>query len=764
MRSYHQILWVISVISSAQSVGPLTTSTTTQQPFVVPEVQTIGQPEIEQRQPEIQRSQVDRLWEEIGGVKAMMSNIAGQLDKFNSLYLGKLEHRMLTTSTLLASIDSNIHGLQERSHVWDTFQLHVAAWNEQIKSLDSKVDHLSRGQEKMIVLDTKVSQLMNLEYKLERVAANLQETSRRIHQLEAPKDPLMGEFAVRGVLSTLKNVERKVDRVQTGIQGIGTTLKQKKKRNETEEASGKLVIRCNTPPAVEEALQDVQAKVDLVYDKLLSETDSNELNDQPESSDLPQAEAKLLNRLWKRLMVPQRKMIKSLDAIEDLLRGSNATGVSCHGDLDENLNRDIEELSSCCRASSHRVSSFVENAETLMKRVEGVVNHVNSQSSIGLEALERGFSKQRNHMEDVFGKISETCSRTKGESPSSKQFPVLVYDGSGDATDDTGSGDDEDTPQGEGSADGEVTVIPLETGAEGWTPNKGEDATSTPGYPVPQTWSPVAAVPNTTTLPPPVTTASVETLSTTEVPGDQLLYADAKKCESLVNTGRNSGVYMLGQNRDLNDAGRDFYTRNCDLETAGGGWTVIQQRGGGWGGVENFTRNWEDYSLGFGSLWGEFWLGNEYIHRLTYEADVVLRVELEDWKAVTAWAEYSTFRVDAEVDNYRIWIGDYEGNATDAFSAHDGTPFSTIDRDNDSAPPCCPCAPAYGGGWWFYSCFEANLNGDYYPENSKHDPFRGVIWEHWHGDYSLKTTRMMVRPRNLGDIPLDPPDQVYPDP
>lgn len=106
---------------------------------------------------------------------------------------------MLTTSTQLASIESNIHGLQERSHVWDTFQLHVAAWNEQIKSLDSKVDHLSRGEEKIVVLDTKVSQLMNLEYKLERVAAKLEETFHRINQLESPKDPLMGEFATRYV-------------------------------------------------------------------------------------------------------------------------------------------------------------------------------------------------------------------------------------------------------------------------------------------------------------------------------------------------------------------------------------------------------------------------------------------------------------------------------------------------------------------------------------------------------------------------------------
>ena len=60
------------------------------------------------------------------------------------------------------------------------------------------------------------------------------------------------------------------------------------------------------------------------------------------------------------------------------------------------------------------------------------------------------------------------------------------------------------------------------------------------------------------------------------------------------------------------------------------------------------------------------------------------------------------FRIDNEDDAYRIWIGGYSGNASDSLSAHNGYKFSTVDRNNDLAPKCCPCAPAYGGGWWFY--------------------------------------------------------------
>lgn len=42
------------------------------------ETQSTGQPEISQRRPDLQGSQVDRLWEEIGGVKTLMASIAGE--------------------------------------------------------------------------------------------------------------------------------------------------------------------------------------------------------------------------------------------------------------------------------------------------------------------------------------------------------------------------------------------------------------------------------------------------------------------------------------------------------------------------------------------------------------------------------------------------------------------------------------------------------------------------------------------------------------
>lgn len=61
------------------------------------------------------------------------------------------------------------------------------------------------------------------------------------------------------------------------------------------------------------------------------------------------------------------------------------------------------------------------------------------------------------------------------------------------------------------------------------------------------------------------------------------------------------------------------------METSGGGWTIIQRRKSG---LVSFYQDWRQYKQGFGSIRGDFWLGNEHIHRLTRQP-TRLRVELE---------------------------------------------------------------------------------------------------------------------------------------
>ncbi|CAL4063040.1 unnamed protein product [Meganyctiphanes norvegica] len=82
----------------------------------------------------------------------------------------------------------------------------------------------------------------------------------------------------------------------------------------------------------------------------------------------------------------------------------------------------------------------------------------------------------------------------------------------------------------------------------------------------------------------------------------------------------------------------------CEMSGSGPGWTVIQRRGSQTDKtphpVVDFFRDWAEYKWGFGSLDGEYWLGNEYLHQLTQSGDYELRVDLQDWANETRFATY----------------------------------------------------------------------------------------------------------------------------
>ena len=79
-------------------------------------------------------------------------------------------------------------------------------------------------------------------------------------------------------------------------------------------------------------------------------------------------------------------------------------------------------------------------------------------------------------------------------------------------------------------------------------------------------------------------------------------------------------------------------------------------------GSVDFYLFWSDYKHGFGDLCGEFWLGNDKIHRLTSDGNKRLRVDLEDFEGNTAYAEYDMFGVLSENDKYKLKLGSYSGD------------------------------------------------------------------------------------------------------
>ena len=214
-----------------------------------------------------------------------------------------------------------------------------------------------------------------------------------------------------------------------------------------------------------------------------------------------------------------------------------------------------------------------------------------------------------------------------------------------------------------------------------------------------------------------------------------------------MNGVKGSGVYAvkLPGNRILN-----VY---CDLETSGGGWTVIQRREDG---STNFTRGWNKYAGGFGNVNGEYWLGNEVIHQLTYETNYSLRIDMWDWEGRQAFSQWKNFRVAPETDFYRLLVSDFEGGTGgDSLTYQNGMQFSTFDRDNDVW--FAHCAQKDLAGWWYKDCGYSVLNGMYVEGGpipiSADGLVRGVIWYHWNRRfaYSLKRVEMKIKQRKAID-------------
>ena len=193
----------------------------------------------------------------------------------------------------------------------------------------------------------------------------------------------------------------------------------------------------------------------------------------------------------------------------------------------------------------------------------------------------------------------------------------------------------------------------------------------------------------------------------------------------------------------------------CDMETDGGGWTVLLKRQDG---SVDFYRNWTDYKRGFGNLEGEHWLGLDNIHLLTNLSGVTaqLRVDLADWEGNTSFAKYDQFSVGDEASDYTLSVSGYQNASTagNSLTSRDsGQRFSTPDRDNDMATTFGDgdCAVYFHGPWWHRDCYTSLLTGKYFTNGGPRDTVpRGIIWYTWNGwYYSLRVAEMKIRPGGM---------------
>ncbi|GFS78610.1 techylectin-5A [Nephila pilipes] len=235
-------------------------------------------------------------------------------------------------------------------------------------------------------------------------------------------------------------------------------------------------------------------------------------------------------------------------------------------------------------------------------------------------------------------------------------------------------------------------------------------------------------------------------------------------CEELLCNGHNkSGRYTIWpRSRVTGEKSLEVY---CDMDTDGGGWTVIQRRGNFNRSKDYFYKDWKHYRAGFGDIEKDFWLGNDNIFALTNQRLNSIRFDLQAMEGEKRYALYDEFWIEDENRKYTLHINDYSGDAGDSMiSRSNNMKFTTKDQKNDNFKD--NCAIAFKGAWWYNECHDANLNG--INHRGGHETFAdGVNWRSWKGYHeSLDTTEMKIRPKNFRKTSVlndTPSDQANPD-
>ena len=212
---------------------------------------------------------------------------------------------------------------------------------------------------------------------------------------------------------------------------------------------------------------------------------------------------------------------------------------------------------------------------------------------------------------------------------------------------------------------------------------------------------------------------------------EKTCYFNIKDCTEWKELGYNEdGIYLIA----LPASGVKLV--KCVMSIQKGGWIVIQQR---FDGSVNFSRNWDDYREGFGTLNGEFWLGNKYLYELTANESHKWFFIATTFDGSNGTSCYEDFKVKSETQDFEMTASFKNGNN----SLQDSI-FSTFDRQNLKNSNVCTNKHD-GGGFWHNSCGNFHPNGEYKKQATVPSK-TGIYWHKFKGDsISMKKTLMLIK-------------------
>ncbi|XP_042144138.1 ficolin-1-like [Ixodes scapularis] len=233
----------------------------------------------------------------------------------------------------------------------------------------------------------------------------------------------------------------------------------------------------------------------------------------------------------------------------------------------------------------------------------------------------------------------------------------------------------------------------------------------------------------------------------TNKPGNRTVSCSQIKMRERSSTKTKYTIYPRDKSVDV----------ECDMETDGGGWTVIQRRSRSEAENNYFEKDIKHYESGFKTQGGASWIGLDNLHALTSfpNNQQALRIELTKiGQREPTVLLYHKFVVGSKQEGYKLTVADYEGphQDYDALSYHNGQKF-TVKKSMTQPPDGDRCSARLSGGWWFKDCNEANLNGRKFTYTSPTKAL-GITW-HIKGQeesyyYPYDSVEMKIRDYDYG--------------
>lgn len=434
-------------------------------------------------------------------------------------------------------------------------------------------DRLSKLMTKLEETDAKVAEIQR---KIGANGAGLQTTS------TVAEAPLFSEFTSRGVLSALKDIEIKVNKMAAdktaGAAGSALT--------------GNREIQQKTLDVV----NDVAGKVDFILDKMVVKRQQNGGKTADEASEdvyddgdsdypsgpggegggsgMNQAERSFV-KLWRRMLQPVRRANRRFETLDKVLtqldKVANASSVARRDD--RQLRDDVAALLECCRGNDAGVRGLARSVEALGETVRAGQTDENrcaaesdlqarlqhtkgelvrqlgdlfkEQMSAGVERIRQtciGQRKKSHH--PVQGGPNGTSVRYNNSNSFSFFFVLFVIINHILRNDDNIRciSEDESTTESSIPSQGQPTPVGPDMAGKRDAEESVESATAP---------TDVATTPG----------------------GNGKI--GLRGCHDLRLAGESeSRIYSLASGKELNEGGRDYNTRYCDMTTDGGGWTV----------------------------------------------------------------------------------------------------------------------------------------------------------------------------------------------